>query len=215
MKHDDSNTIASEMDKVLNSEENKEMFSASSMLEKLAFKKVSEEDAVSEVEQELNSQGLRKEAQAPFFADNVCKKCHKAKPESTGACKCVCASADDCAKGCPCGCKGGEYDPAKPSPWKGSSVQDSLQQLLIVSEDLDNLGFSKLAAMSLIVANKLVVEAKAKKSDKKSDKKTDKFKGKKMDMKERMKKMREMAGKNKGKAKKDDKKSSKKSSDKK
>lgn len=211
MKHNDSNTIASEMDRVLNSEENKEMFSASSMLEKLAFKKVSEEDAVSEVEQELNSQGLRKEAQAtPFFANSVCKKCNKAKPESTGACKCACASAADCAKGCPCGCKGGEYDPAKPSPWKESSVQHSLQQLLIVSEDLDNLGFSKLAAMSLIVANKLVVEAKAKKSDKK---KSDKSKSKKMDMKERMKKMREMAGKNKDKAKKDDKKSSKKSSE--
>jgi hypothetical protein len=167
MKQDLYNNIADEMDKVLNSAESKQLFSSSSMLEKLAFKKVSEEDQVSEVEIELDP-SLKKTA----------------------------------------------------SVKTANPVRDSFNALLKISEDLDNAGFERLAAASILLADKLVSEAKAKsskKSDKKSDKKSkeEKTKGKKMDVKERMKKMREMQkGKGKGKSKKEDekKRSKKKSS---
>ena len=66
MKIDLSNSLAAEMDRVLNSEENKQLFSTSSMIEKLAFKKVSEEDAETEIEKELESQ---------FSKTASCKNC--------------------------------------------------------------------------------------------------------------------------------------------
>lgn len=159
-----SSTIAAEMDKVLNSDENKQLFSSSSMIEKLAFKKVSEEDAVTEVETEL---ALQKTASVK--------------------------------------------EPVKPT------VKSTLDQLLAVSEQLDSIGFDKLAAASIMLADRLVSEAKAKsskKSDKKSDKKSkedkSKSKGKKVDMKDRMKKMREMQKGKKDKKSSDGKKSSEK-----
>lgn len=191
MRIDLSNTLAAEMDKVLNSEENKQMFSSSSMLEKLAFKKVSEEEQVTEVEMELDP-SLRKTAD--------CHHC-ECKSDKKDGCKCDCHEASDSSKSA------------------RNLVLDSFDSLLKISEDLDTAGFDKLAAASILLADRLFSEAKAKsskKSDKKSDKKSkeDKASGKKMDMKERMKKMREMQ-KGKGKKKDDDKKSSKKDSKKK
>jgi len=84
---------------------------------------------------------------------------------------------------------------------RASIMRNAFNALLKISEDLDAIGFSKLAATSAVLAGNLVSEAKAKKSEKPK---------KKVDMKARMKKMREMKGK--GKGKKDEKKSSKPSS---
>lgn len=177
-----SNSIAAEMDKTLNSEENKKLFSTASVLEKLAFKKVSEEDATTEVEIALES--------------NLTKKasCCECSEEKDHACKCDCHEDKEDKKA-------------------EASLEASVNTLLKVSEDLDTLGFGKLAAYSATLANHLIVEAK-KAKDKKSDKKSDKKKSdKKMDMKERMKKMREMqkGKKDKKDSKKEDKKDSKKS----
>lgn len=171
-----SNILAAEMDKVLNSDESKQMFSSSSMLEKLAFKKVSEQDAVTEVEMELDS-SLKKTAN--------CSHC-ECKEDKASDCKCDCHNEHS-------------HDHEKKA---SHPVVDAFNALLKVSEDLDNAGFPKLAAASIMLADKLYTEAKAKsskkseksKSEKKSkeDKSKSKSKGKKMDMKERMKKMREM-----------------------
>jgi len=186
MKQDLSNSIAAEMDKVLNSDENKEMFSNSSMLEKLAFRKVSEQDQVSEIEMELDP-SLRKTA--------GCCECGEAKKHQ-----------------CDCHChKDTEKEEKKASV--RNPAREAFNALLKVSEDLESAGFARLAAASILLADKLITEAKAK-SSKKSDKsekakasEKSKSKGKKMDMKERMEKMRKMQ---KGKGKKDSKKSEKK-----
>ena len=189
-KIDLSNILASEMDKALNSDENKSMFSSSSMLEKLAFKKVSEQDTDTEVEVEMN-----KVAQA---VDNC--SAHGCKEEKDGQCKCNCKSAEDCKKGCACHPQlmptGGENQKPGGFDWaKGASIVSVLSK---VSEVLDNNGFEKLAAAAIILADRFIVEAKAKKDSKKSSgKKSSEKPKKKMDVKERMKKMREM--KNKGK----------------
>lgn len=177
-----SNILAVEMDKALNSTENKELFSNSSMLEKLAFKKVSEQDQISEVEMELDP-SLKKTA-----GHAECCKCEE---EKEAGCDCVCHHKHDK--------KEATRNPAR----------EAFDALLKVSEDLEAAGFERLAAASIMLADKLIAEAKAK-SSKKSEKGSEKSKGsgKKMDMKERMKKMREMQ---KGKGKKEDKKSSKKS----
>jgi hypothetical protein len=185
MKQDLSNSIAAEMDKVLNSDENKEMFSNSSMLEKLAFKKVSEQDQVSEVEMELDS-SLKKTA---------------------GCCEC----GEDKKHECDCHChKDAEKEEKKASV--RNPAREAFNALLKVSEDLESAGFERLAAASILLADKLITEAKAK-SSKKSEKTKEpekskskpKSKSKKMDMKERMEKMRKMQ-----KGKKDSKKSEKK-----
>jgi|SRR5271165_5988114 len=177
-----SNSIAADMDKVLNSDENKQLFSSASVLEKLAFKKVSEDDKTTEVEIELENTLTKKAS------------CCECGDKTDHSCKCDC------------------HEEKKSE----ASEDDVVAMLLQASEDLDTLGFAKLASYSALIADKLMVEAKAKtksKSDKKSDKKTEKAKSdKKMDMKARMKKMREMQGKGKKDSKKEDKKDSKKSS---
>jgi hypothetical protein len=178
MKQDFSNLIAAEMDKALNSEENQKLFSSSSMLEKLAFKKVSEQDQVTEVEMELD----------PSLKKTASEKC----------CECGSSKKDECK----CNCH--ESSSKKAS----DPVLDSFNALLKVSNDLDDAGFEKIAAASLLLADKLISEAKSK-SSKKSDKKEDKSKSKKMDIKERMKKMREMKKGKKEKSKSSDKKLSK------
>jgi hypothetical protein len=166
---DMSNTIALEMDRVLNDEKNQELFSNASVLEKLAFKKVSEEDKQTEVEAELEN-SLSKTASAEEVVEA---------PEAS-------FTADDC-----------------------------VDVLLQVSATLDEVGgFERLAAASAMLAEKLVVEAKAKnskkdskKSDKKDDKKSkdSKKSDKKDNMKARMEKMRAMKGKGKKDSKKDSK----------
>lgn len=93
---------------------------------------------------------------------------------------------------------------------KGFTVLASVATLVQLSEDLDNNGFDRLAAVSLLLAEKLIVEAKAKKSKKSAPKSKSKSKPKsKVDMKERMKKMREMKGGKKKDPSKDSKKEDK------
>lgn len=152
-----SDSLAADMDKALNSEENKEMFSSSSVLEKLAFHRVADEGKlVSEVEEELKKQGLQKTASS-------------------------------------------EEAP------KQKTASDIASSILKVSEELEEAGFERLAALSIVLAEKLVAEAKEKsksKSSKKDEKssKSDKSSKKKMSMKERMEKMRQMQkGKKKSK----------------
>lgn len=65
-----SNSIAAEMDKALNSDDNKKLFSNASVLEKLAFKKVSEDDKTTEVEVELEN-ALQKTASADLEVSEV------------------------------------------------------------------------------------------------------------------------------------------------
>lgn len=172
-----SDSLAAEMDKVLNSEETKQMFSSSSVLEKLAFSRVADEGKVpSEIEDELAKQGLLK------TASSSCK-CDK-KHGSDEKC--------DCPKDCKC---------------RGSkSASEIVSTLLKVSEDLEEAGFDKLAALSIVLTEKLVAQAKDKaksKSESKSSKKDEKASksksSKKMTMKERMEKMRKMQKGKKGK----------------
>lgn len=187
MKIDLSSAIAAEMDKALNSEENKQMFSSSSMLEKLAFKRVSEQDQQTEVELDL-------EVKLNKTASKKCSQCTCEKDCTEGECSSKC----DCKKD---------------KETMDSKASRFVRTLVSLSDELDSAGFERLAAASIMLADRLVSEAKAKKSDKKSGEKSkskspektkasdkDKAsgKGKKMDMKERMKKMREMNGKNKG-----------------
>lgn len=155
------------MDKALNSEENKQMFSSSAVLEKLAFSRVADEGKVqSELELEV-AEKLTKTA-----SKEECCEC-----EEGADCKCKCHDKK-----------------------KSASVSETVHALLKVSEDLETNGFEKLAALSIVLAEKLVVEAKAKskskteKEDSKSEKSKSKSKSKskKMTMKERMEKMRKM-----------------------
>jgi len=172
-----SNSIAADMDKVLNSEESKQMFSSSSVLEKLAFTRVADEGKLtSEIEEELLTK--------------------------TAASKCECTDKHghekhcDCPKDCSC------------HKTEKSSAQ-IVNSLLKVSEELEGAGFEKLAALSIVLAERLVAEAKeksksksSKKDEKASKSKSDKASKKKMTMKERMEKMRKMqkGKKNKGKS---------------
>jgi len=243
MKNDLS-TLAADMDKVLNSDENKDMFSNSSMLEKLAFKKVSEQEEVSEVEVALGL-SLKKTAGCCECGEekhHECKcECHDKKEASTlnsmiiNGAKVKCINNNGGAKDKLTVGKSYEVidekkaqysikdDTGEVNDWtkhrfeKEASVRNPAREafnaLLKVSEDLESAGFERLAAASILLADKLITEAKAK-SSKKSDKsekskgsEKSKSKGKKMDMKERMEKMRKMQ---KGKGKKDSKKSEKK-----
>lgn len=177
MAKPDLSTLASDMNNALNDEDNKKMFSSSSMLEKLAFSRVADEGKLppTEIEVELEKE-LTKKASAE------CCECHPDKKHDE--CKCHCHSK------------------------KEASVSNSINALLKISEDLETQGFEKLAALSAVLAGKLVEAAKAKsKSKSKSDKKDDEKakskskSSKKMTMKERMEKMRKaQKGKKKSKS---------------
>lgn len=208
-KFDFSKEIAAGMDKVLNSEENKQLFSHSSMMEKLAFKRVADEDKPTEIEVEVQKtmdNDLNKEAQvSPNSAK--CAKCagkYFMDKHPDAACNCSCASAEECERGCACHSSPAIEEPSQimpapapgPSGWgKSSSVTTVVQDLLKVSDALDTLGFDKLAAATILLTDKLIVEAKAKKdskSAKKDSKKDEKSKSKsKMSQKDRMKKLRD------------------------
>lgn len=133
-----SDVLALEMDRVLSDEKNKELFSSASSIEKLAFKRVSEEDKPTEIEIELES------ALEPLLQ----KEASDASPVETKT-----------------------EEVKTPETKESEATQEILNVLLKVSEDLDTLGFERLAAASAILAEKLVSEAKAKKT--KSTKKTD------------------------------------------
>jgi hypothetical protein len=191
MKFNIENVLAEGMEKALNSDENKKLFSNASVLEKLAFKRVSEEDATTEIETEL--------------INSLSK---------TASCKCnEPGHKDDCE--CDCHKETKKEHKHEKNVHEKTTASYMVDALLKISADLDEEGFDKLAAASLILADRIVVEAKAKKEKTKSKSKSksskeDKSKEKtkaKGDVAERMKKMREMQGK---KDKKDSKKSEKK-----
>ena len=209
-KFDFSKEIAAGMEKVLNSDENKQLFSQSSMLEKLAFKRVADEDKPTEIEVEVQKtmdDSLNKEAQLTGHTDK-CTKCagkYFMDKHPNAACNCACASPEECANGCTCHSSPAIMEPnamlpapsPEPSGWgKASSVTDVVQNLLKVSDALDTLGFDKLAAATILLTDKLIVEAKAKKDsksakkDSKKDEKSSKSKSK-MSQKDRMKKLRD------------------------
>jgi hypothetical protein len=179
-----ANEIAAGMDRALNSDENKKLFSKASVIEKLAFHRVSDEDKlVSETEESLKTiLDINKTA---------------AEKENCSGCEC----GEEKGSECKCHCH-------EDSPTKSASVEDIVGDLLAVSEALEDAGFEKLAADSAILAGSLIAQAKAKKDSK------DSKKSPKMGIKERMEKMRKMKGGKGGKSKdsKDSKKSPSKSS---
>jgi hypothetical protein len=139
-KNDLSDFLASEMDKAMNSDENKQMFSTASMLEKLAFKRVSEQDAPTELEGDFLS-SLEKKAKK----EDACCEC-----------------AEDKEEKCECSC----HPEHKTTKKEASGYMNVFNALLKISEDLDAAGFSKLAASSALLAGNLISQAKAKKSEK-------------------------------------------------
>jgi hypothetical protein len=138
--------LASEMERIFNSDEHKAVFGTAANIEKLAFSRVSDEDKLtSEIEIDLLSTAGK-------------EKC------------CECASKE--GKGADCKC---ECHPKESKEEEKKSEASTVEKLLAVSEELDGMGFERLAGMALKFAS-LVVEAKAKKSDKKAPKKSEKDK---------------------------------------
>ena len=185
-KHNFSNDLANEMERIFNSDEHKEIFGTAKNLEKVAFSRVADEDKLtSEIEIDLLSTAEK-------------EKC------------CECASKEGKGKDCKCECHPKESKEDK-KPWDKKSEASTVEKLLTVSEELDGMGFERLAGMALKFAG-LVVQAKAKKSDKKSDKekakaKADKEKAKAK--KEKAEKAKEEKEKAKAKADKEKAKASK------
>jgi hypothetical protein len=210
---------------------NKEMFSKSDAIEKLAFKRVSEEEKTTEVEQLFADSVLEPikvvaqatpaataiEGAAPAGAHKAeCKACKGFFVRDAGGpqCACPCKTPMECKNNANCTC---HTHPAKQVVDFKFSATSAVKTLVSLSNDLDDNGFDKLAAATLLLADKIVAEAKAKtksksksksKKDEKSkskskSKKDEKSKSKsKMDVKERMKKMREMRDKKKSTEKK-------------
>jgi len=182
MKFNIENVLASGMETAL--EQNKDLFSKSSVLEKLAFKKVSEEDAKTEIESELEDK----------LASEL--------PVKVASCKCnEPGHKDDCKCDCHKETKK-EHKHEEKDVHEKTTASFMVDALIKISADLDAEGFDKLAAASLILADRIVVEAKAKKEKSKSksksskeDKKDSKKSKSKGDVAARMKKMREMQGK--------------------
>lgn len=109
-------------------------------------------------------------------ADGMCHGhgCSKA-CELGGPCQCK----EECANGCTSSCR---CHPANADD--GMSVKAAFENLLKISEDLEEMGMEKTAALLLEAGSELVSEAKAKKSDKKDSKKSDKKDSKKSDKKD-------------------------------
>jgi hypothetical protein len=188
----DLNSLANDMDAVLNSEQNKNMFSSAKMLEKLAFKRVSDETPTELENQVSNSLGKTAEKEECKCACHDKCKCSCGDKKSTAGLNVVANTQD-------------EY----------MLAINAAETMLSISETLDGVGFEKLATVSLMLADKIVVEAKAKakKKSKPADKKSDKAKSSEKDSKKDDKKSSKDSKKSTDK--KSDKKDSKKSSDKK
>ena len=193
MKSNMENEIASGMSAILQDTKFTSMFSNNSVLEKLAFKRVADENIPTEIEVELSEALSQEPLETTANERASCLMCGKKRPgwtEEMGVCKCAkengCDQMNGCKEGCDCGCKakhaGVEMD---------NLIKSAFNSLLSASSDLDEAGFEDLSANALILMNNLVVEAKAKKS-----KKDDKAK-----MKEKALKEKEKAAKEKEKMK--------------
>jgi hypothetical protein len=195
MKNRDmSNDIASSMDAILKDPEYKSMFSSSAVLEKLAFKRVADENLPTEIEvelaNELSFEPLEAKASSPRADCVACGKSRAGWSESMGVCKCVsggCSPMGGCKEGCSCNCK-----VKKAEVGMDSLIKSAFDSLMKASSDLEDAGLESLASDTLVLMGNLVVEAK-KKKDKKDDKK-DKEKADK-------EKAKEKADKEKAKAK--------------
>jgi hypothetical protein len=215
--------IFADMEKNLIS--NKELFSKSDAIEKLAFKRVSEEEKTTEIEQLFADSVLEPikvvaadpnyKPEHPVAAKAECKACKGFFVRDAGGpqCACTCKSPMECKNNANCSC---HTHPAKQVVDFKFSSDNAVQTLVSLSNDLDDNGFDKLAAATLLLADKIVAEAKAKTKSKSKSKKDEKSKSKskskkdeksksksKMDVKERMKKMREMRDKKKSEKKTD------------
>jgi hypothetical protein len=197
MKSNMENELASGMNAILQDTKFTSMFSNNSVLEKLAFKRVADENIPTEIEVELSEALSQEPLEATANERASCLMCGKKRPnwtEDMGVCKCAkengCDQMNGCKEGCDCGCKakhaGVEMD---------NLIKSAFNSLLSASSDLDEAGFEGLSANALILMNDLVVEAKAKKS-----KKDEKAKMKEKQEKEKLKAQKE---KERAKAEKD------------
>jgi hypothetical protein len=156
--------IASGMEAILKDPEYKSMFSSSAVLEKLAFKRVADEELPTEIEVELSAE-LMGEEPLEATAASKCKVCGC---KTKGVCKCAsgsCKGKESCGKGCSCECKnkkaGVEMD--------DMLIKSAFDSLMSASSDLEEAGFEQLSVNALVLMNHLIVEAK-KAKDKKKDK---------------------------------------------
>lgn len=172
MKQDFSNQIASDMQKIMADPAHKNMFSSSGVLEKLAFKRVADENQPSDIEIEIMDELQAAPLAPPVVTASAQCACGKSL-EDGKMCKCASengCSSQGCKDGCGCGCG------AKKA---GVSMSDSLVKsafdaLMRASTDLEEAGFERLSAHTLVLLDRLIVEAKDKKDPKKNDKKKDK-----------------------------------------
>jgi len=132
----DANTIAASMDAILQDPDHKKLFSSSTILEKLAFKRTADEEVSTEIEIE--------------FADEMATSLETEASEKSGGVSC---------------------DSKKEAIKMGDNLfKSAFDALLQASDDLEEAGFEELSVNALILANSLVVEAKAKKDPKAKEK---------------------------------------------
>lgn len=217
-----ADNIASTMDSILKDPEYKSIFTPSSVLEKLAInKRASEEQSDDnfqiEFEPEMQTVPLSAEASSPRADCIACGKTRQGWTEEMGLCKCMtsngCDMLNGCKENCNCKCK------VKTAGVSMNNVliKSAFNALMKASSDLEEAGFDILSAHTLVLMDKLLVEAKAKKDNKKDDKKSkekakaDKEKAKLKAEKDKNKaKDKLLKEKNKNKAKVEDKKKVKK-----
>jgi hypothetical protein len=153
--------IASGMEAILKDPEYKSMFSSSAVLEKLAFKRVADEELPTEIEVELSAE-LMGEEPLEATAASKCKVCGC---KTKGVCKCAsgsCKGKESCGKGCSCECKnkkaGVEMD--------DMLIKSAFDSLMSASSDLEEAGLEQLSVNALVLMNHLIVEAKKAKMSK-------------------------------------------------
>lgn len=204
MIYNSANLIATAMDATLNDPEFQSIFSPVSVLEKVAFTKVSDEDKPTELEIEFAAQTEQElTAQAGDEVKADCVACGKKRANwdtSMGVCKCAgqgCSPISGCEENCSCGCKTKQAE-----VMMDNFVKSAFDNLMKASTDLEEAGFGTLSANALILVGDLITEAKAKKNSKedkaKEKAKADKEKAKAKADKEKAK---EKADKEKEKAK--------------
>ena len=122
-------------------------------MEKLAFVRVADEDQIGEIEASmLAATEPQKEDLVQKLASEKCCECN---PSNKHECKCNCHTEN-------------KTETKKEASAPLNKIAVMVDTLLVLSETLEDEGFEKLAAYSIVLADKLVFEAKAKKSKSKS-----------------------------------------------